>query len=139
MQKSGKLPVTTIEKKVAGTETILVIDDEECIRNLYKQTLEEEGYTVIEAADGQEGIDHYKMNKNLIDLVILDLSMPHLSGVEVLKQLKEIHSAIKIVICSGYTQQEQFDELREFGITDICPKPFTPQEILTKLRNTLDS
>ena len=138
-QKPKSVQLQDERIKVAGTETILVIDDEDFIRNLCKQTFQPEGYTVMEAADGIEGIEKFKINKDQIDLIILDLSMPNLSGTEAVKKLKEIDHDVKILICSGYAHQQQFDELKEFNIGGYCPKPFTPQDILTKIRNILDT
>src|SRR5262249_15513187 len=85
-----------------GTETILVVDDEETLRYLAKDLLEAYGYNVMLAADGQEALELFLRYKEKIDLVLLDMVMPRMSGRELYHKLLEINPAVKVVLSTGY-------------------------------------
>lgn len=121
-----------------GNESILIIDDEEMILHLGQEILEEFGYRVILARDGEEGMQAYERERERLDLILLDLSMPKLSGQELLKQVRQRDSRIKIVISSGYAESVDIPSLMELGANGVISKPYYPQNLLREIRKFLD-
>ena len=119
---------------VEGTESILVIDDEAVIRDFIKEGLEDLGYTVLTAEDGEIGIDIYKEKKEAIDLVILDLVLPKISGMITYQRLKEIDPQILVLLASGYSQKGQAQELLDQGVQGFMQKPFRLKELAREIR-----
>ncbi|MGM0461275.1 MAG: ABC transporter substrate binding protein [Fibrobacterota bacterium] len=112
------------EKILSGTETILLIDDEELIRMTAKRQLESLGYTVICAHDGVAGVDIFAEKAADIDLVILDMIMPRMGGREAFTALRDISPHIPIIIASGFSKDEDMNSLRKKGISGFLHKPF---------------
>jgi PAS domain S-box-containing protein len=119
---------------VEGTESILVIDDEEVIRDFIKEGLEDLGYTVLTAEDGEIGIDIYKEKKEEIKLVVLDLVLPKISGMITYQRLKEIDPQILVLLASGYSQKGQAQELLDQGVQGFMQKPFRLKELAREIR-----
>ena len=121
-----------------GTETILVAEDEESVRRLMKEVLEEDGYKVIEAADGEEAVNKFMENKDKIDLLLLDIVMPKMNGKEVYERIKKIKPDIKLLMASGYPA----DFITQKGIIEegfnFVAKPMSPTKLLMKVRGVLD-
>ena len=111
---------------------ILVVDDEELIRNVIKEYIENEGYSYIEAKDGLEAIDVVKMNDK-IDLIVMDIMMPNLDGFSACREIKKIKD-IPIIVLSA--RSEEFDKLTGFdlGIDDYITKPFSPKELIARIK-----
>ncbi len=114
---------------IKGTGMILVVDDELMIRHTYKEMLEECGYQVILAENGFEGIDQYVKHKDEIVLTILDMSMPRKSGMETFSELKLIKSDIKVLMASGFRQDERVMLSLTLGVSDFLQKPFTINQL----------
>ena len=118
---------------------LLVIDDEASVRTLIRQVLEEEGYKVKEATDGEEGLA--LLHSASIDLVITDIFMPHQEGIETIRVLRRQFPNIKIIAISGGGRRSRMDpplsEAQTFGAHHILAKPFTPQELLTAVNAVL--
>ncbi|GEM_PF-463973 len=121
-----------------GTETILLIDDEEVIRKLGKAILERKGYTVLLGCDGRDGLEVFCREQEHIDLVILDLTMPHLSGLEVLQQINLVAPETKVIMSSGYTDQKRADKLRRLGAAGFVAKPYNIKQLAENVRQILD-
>ncbi|NSW92741.1 MAG: PAS domain S-box protein [Firmicutes bacterium] len=121
--------------KISGNETILIVDDEKIVRNFTKRVLLKNGYKTLTAGDGQEAIDIYLNEWEKIDLVVLDLTMPKLSGKDVLVALKEINPSVKVLLTSGYL----FNDFKEpfFPECEFLHKPFTEGELLSQLKSLL--
>jgi signal transduction histidine kinase len=117
-----------------GKETLLIIDDEEVVRRSTQQLLRRMGYTVLDSADGADGLQTFEREEKL-DLILLDLSMPHMSGEEVLAALKERDPDVKVLIMTGYGP----DKGNIAGAAGIIRKPFTPEELDATIRQVLDS
>jgi two-component system KDP operon response regulator KdpE len=113
---------------------VLVIDDEPQIRRLLRLTLSDAGYAVREAATGQAGLD--EIARHSPDAVILDLGLPDLSGVEVLKRLREKH-AVPVLILSVFGQEARKVAALDAGADDYLTKPFGDGELLARLRAQL--
>jgi two-component system cell cycle sensor histidine kinase/response regulator CckA len=123
---------------VKGEESILVIDDEEVIRDLVEEGLEDFGYTVLTAENGEIGINMYKDKDREIDLVILDLILPRMSGMITYEKLKEIDPEITVLLSSGYSQRGQAQELLDRGVQGFIQKPFRLKELAREIRVLLD-
>ena len=136
---SSSSPIFQTESLPAGgTETILFADDEELILNLAKLILEEGGYSVLFASDGKECIDLFCQYKDQIDLVILDISMPKLSGGEVLTLIMSEDPEKKVMISSGHSDDFDTNRLRQAGAIDFLSKPYKPNDLLQRIRRVLD-
>jgi PAS domain S-box-containing protein len=125
------------KRSFRGTETILLVDDEPLIRNLGRTILETYGYTVMLAEDGQQALDVFSNNSNAIDLVILDLTMPVLSGRDALRLLRQIDPEIPVLFASGYSAEQAIDADSE-QVTGFVGKPFPPQQLASAVRQALD-
>ena len=121
-----------------GKETILVVDDEEIVRRVTCDLLKKLGYKPIPADSGDEALNIYREKKDKIDLVILDMLMPGLSGVDTFEQLKKIKPDVPVVFSTGYNQGIDYETLKEEGALDFLPKPFMIDRLATAMRKTLD-
>lgn len=124
-------------KTIKGKGNILVVDDESFLCNALKEILSWIGYSAVTFTDGAEGVKYFSQNHDSIDLVILDLMMPGISGRECIKHLKEIRNDVKIVISSGYALEEERQKLFKEGVIDILQKPFMSAQLSNMLHNAL--
>lgn len=129
---------TTFEFPSFGTETILLVDDEELIRNFGVEALQSVGYTCLTARDGKEALDIYSRQHKEISLVILDLVMPRMGGKQCLEELLKIDPNAKILIASGFMVDEQVRRLITQKAKGIVKKPFRAKELLRYVRSILD-
>lgn len=132
------------EKKPAissprGAETVLLIDDEIMILDVARDLLERLGYTVLKAESGNRAVEIYKKNKDRIDIVVLDMIMPKMSGSDTYDRLKEINPRIKVLLSSGYSINGQATEILDRGCNGFIQKPFKIEELSRKLREILDN
>lgn len=121
-----------------GHETILLVDDEETILDIGQAMLRAYGYTTIAAENGERAIEIYKMEKNRIDLVILDLGMPVMGGYKCLTELIRIDPEIKVIIASGYRDSDKITEALKGGAAGFIGKPYHLRDLLNKTREILD-
>ncbi len=129
---------TTQQMPAFGTETILLADDEELIRDLGKRILERSGYTVLTAANGIEALDLYNRERQKISLVILDLIMPEMGGRQCLRELLKIDPNARVLIASGFAANERTKEAIEPGARGFIGKPYDMKGMLKAVRNVLD-
>ena len=115
---------------------ILFADDDKICLDVSVQMLQRLGYAVLEAKDGQEAVEVYKNNKDRVDLVILDMRMPH-NGGNTFEQLKNINSDLKIMLISGYTEDSIIRELEKQGCNGFLQKPFDLMVLSKKIKNIL--
>jgi CheY-like chemotaxis protein len=121
-----------------GQETVLLIDDEEMIIDVGCGLLKELGYTVIGARSGQEALAIYRERHAEIDLVVMDMIMPGMSGGETFDRLKQINPRVKVLLSSGYSINGQASQIMERGCDGFIQKPFNLQQLSAKLRQILD-
>jgi signal transduction histidine kinase/ActR/RegA family two-component response regulator len=122
-----------------GQETILVVDDEEMIRMLVRDILEEIGYNVLSAADGIEAVELYKEKDGEIDLVILDMTMPGMGGRETFEKLKEMNPSVRAILSTGYAADERARQMLAMGVKAFVQKPYRIDDLASAVRRTLDS
>jgi PAS domain S-box-containing protein len=119
--------------------TVLVVDDEAAVRSMAKATLEHCGYRVLLAESGRGAIDLFRRMAPEVCLVILDLTMPGMSGDEVIPHLREIRPDVPVVATSGYNEETIFRRLAGKGVAGFIQKPYTWTELALKVKSVLDS
>jgi two-component system, cell cycle sensor histidine kinase and response regulator CckA len=129
---------TTSIMPAFGTETVLLVDDEEFVRDLGARILNKAGYNVLTATNGREALDLFKKERSQISLVILDLIMPEMGGTECLKELLKIDPQVRILVASGYSADASVKETIQMGAKGFVTKPFRFKELLRQVRKTLD-
>jgi len=122
-----------------GSETILLVDDEDITMEVGEEILRELGYTVITARNGLEALAAYKNSQDDIDLVILDMIMPDMGGGKTYDELKKINPDIKVLLSSGYSISGEASEILERGCNDFIQKPFNMKQLSEKMRHILDA
>ena len=127
------------ENQLHQRGTILVVEDEEALVRLLKKLLPREGYRVLTAMDGEEGLGLYQDHKAEIDVVLLDLGLPKMTGMDVIPKLKEQNPNVNIVIATGYLEPELKTELFHAGVRDCIHKPYLLTEVLEKLDAALEN
>lgn len=120
-----------------GSGTILVVDDEETIRALARKILEQSGMSVITAADGREGLDAFKKNADAINVVLLDMTMPHMNGNETFREMRRIRPDIPVVLTSGYNEQEATTRFAGKGLSGFIQKPYRFDSLIEVIRKAL--
>ena len=125
------------EKIFQGGETILLVDDEETIIDIGENILERFGYKTITVRSGEEAIELYKTEKDRIDLVILDLSMPGMGGHKCLKKLLKIDPKTKVIVASGYSAELHAKDTLASGAAAFIGKPYRLMDMLKKVRDVL--
>jgi len=122
-----------------GTETILLVDDEDMVLDIGKEILENLGYTAITAQSGTAAIQLFEHNRDNVALVVLDMIMPDMSGSETFDNLKKINPHIKVLLSSGYSIDGRATEILNRGCNGFIQKPFNLRQISQKIREILDN
>jgi two-component system, cell cycle sensor histidine kinase and response regulator CckA len=121
-----------------GSENILVVDDEEDIRELTVEALQDHGYQTFSAASGEQALEIYSRDRESIDLVVLDLNMPGMGGSRCLEEILKINPGAKALIASGYSASAQAGDVLSKGAAGFIGKPFQVHELLARVREVLD-
>ena len=129
----------SIEEIPGGTETILVIEDEEMLKDLVKVSLVSKGYTVLTAEDGMQGVELYRSHQKEIAVVLSDVGLPLLSGPDVFRKIREINPEAKVILASGFFDPETKSEMFKAGLKNFIQKPYMPDEVLQKIREVIDT
>ena len=130
-------PETRPAELAAGSETVLLVEDEEAVRGLARRVLEDCGYTVLVAEDARKALELERAEDGPIDLVLTDVVMPGRTGPELAQELLQRRPGLKVVLMSGYAQ----DTFARVGLSDDTPhleKPFTPAALVRAVRDALD-
>lgn len=113
----------------ASPFTILVIEDDEGVRQVVRRYLEGDGYRVLEAEDGQSGLDLIETHQGSLDLVLTDVDMPRIDGVTVAEVLAVLRPLLGVICMSGGLDESRWNERVELRPEAFLPKPFTPEEL----------
>jgi len=127
------------ESLEVGTEMILLVDDEEMVADIGKDMLEKLGYKILVAASGTDAIKLFNANRDQVELVILDMIMPDMSGGETFSRLKAIKPDTKILLSSGYSLNGRASKIMQQGCNGFIQKPFNLKQISRKIREILDA
>jgi CheY-like chemotaxis protein len=135
---TGLAPAQTRPASRGGRETILLVEDAEMVRELAQATLRDKGYTILEARHGREALALATQYQGSIDLLLTDVVMPQMSGRELAEQLQASRPPLKVLFMSGYTD----DAVVRHGLlaaeVDFLSKPFSPNLLVSKVREVLD-
>jgi two-component system cell cycle sensor histidine kinase/response regulator CckA len=121
-----------------GNETILLVEDEDMLKDAVLEVLLSKGYTVLTASDGEEALKIYARHRAEIGLLLSDIGLPKISGDELFRNVKQMNPKIKAIFASGYLEPHLKSELLKAGVKDFIQKPYIHAEVLRKVRETLD-
>ncbi|HEY1184948.1 MAG TPA: PAS domain S-box protein [Bryobacteraceae bacterium] len=127
-------PAAASTAAVQGSGVVLVVDDEKLVRDMVKKALERYGYTVLLADGGVAAIDLLKRHPGDIALVVLDLSMPRMSGEEALPELRKIRPEVKVLVSSGYSESETMTTFKGQRVSGFIQKPYTGAGLAEKVK-----
>ena len=130
---------TTTLKNNNNNYSILIAEDEEILRNMVSETLTKEGYRIYTAEDGDQAINIYKDKWPKIDLVLLDLVMPKVSGVDAFTEMKSINPDVKVIVTTGYSFNNNIQDLISEGVKDIIMKPYKLSDLLNTVLKRLSN
>ena len=136
-EKIAPQPVHEVKDELSGSGVILLVDDEEVVRRFAATMLADLGYTVLEAANGQQAIELFQRNASNIMLVILDLSMPVMNGEECLRRLRSIKPDVPVLLSSGFTETEAARRFQSAGAATFLQKPYTAQHLADLVKYAL--
>ncbi len=122
---------------MAQASSILVVDDEDALRNVLSSELESEGYTIATAGDGDEAIN--VLQQQTFDLVLLDIKMPRVDGFEVLRFIKDRFPKTKVIMLTGFADLKNAIESKKLGAEDFVSKPYDLVDLLTTIERVLTS
>lgn len=128
-----------LENSVGGVETILLAEDDALVRQMAVSSLQDFGYTVIVADDGEEAVNKFIKNKDNIQLLLFDLIMPKKTGKEAYDEIKLMKPDIRVLFTSGYAHDIVRQKVALGDDVEIVSKPFSPKDLLKKVRNVLDA
>ena len=126
------------ESDWTGSGTILVVDDEESVRLVAAELLRSMGFEVVMAEDGLQALDRYRNSAVPIRAVLMDLTMPHLDGVETFRELRRLDPACRVVLTSGYNEQEAIQDFLGKGLAAFVQKPFLRADLVRALQQALE-
>ena len=127
-----------VSELLKGRETVLLVDDEDIVADVADQMLKKLGYEVIVARNGKEAIEYYEPKRDEIDMVILDMIMPDMSGGDVYDRLKEINPHAKVLLSSGYSIEGQAADILKRGCDGFIQKPFSLQALSIRIKEVLE-
>jgi two-component system, cell cycle sensor histidine kinase and response regulator CckA len=130
-------PESAVVPDFAGTGTVLVVDDEDVVRQTAKHTLERYGYEVLTAVDGSEAVDLYQQRPTGIALVLLDLTMPVMGGEEALRRMQAINPQVRVLLSSGYNEVEAVQRFAGKGLAGFLQKPYTAAALAEKVKEVI--
>jgi two-component system, cell cycle sensor histidine kinase and response regulator CckA len=125
------------------TGTVLLVDDEETVLDVGRRMLEKMGFLVLDAANGREATEIYRKRADLsgpeagIACVLLDLTMPEMDGEEAFRELRRIHPGVRVILCSGYNEQESMARFAGKGLAGFIQKPYRYAALMEKIREVL--
>jgi two-component system, cell cycle sensor histidine kinase and response regulator CckA len=137
--KKSDAQATTPTADYSGSETILVVEDEEMMITIVTEMLKSNGYNVLQARDGAEGYELFSKHRDIISAVILDMGLPKISGEDLFKKMKELDRSVRVVVASGFTDASLRETLSKDGVKAYIQKPYKPADILAVIRQVVDA
>ncbi|MFH1020307.1 MAG: PAS domain S-box protein [Pseudomonadota bacterium] len=132
-------PVGQILDIPRGEGLILVVDDDELVRGMAEEVLSAVGYTVLTAANGQEGVDLYRQHRERIKAVLLDMAMPVMSGREAFIGMQKINPGVKVLLASGFRKDNRVEEILRLGVKDFLQKPYTITKLASAIKKVIET
>jgi PAS domain S-box-containing protein len=126
-----------IDEAWQGSGTLLLVDDEEIVRDVVCEMLEQLGFSILTAADGREALDLYRDRSREIAAIVLDMTMPHMSGEETFRQLRRLNPDVPVILSSGYAEQDVVSQFAGKGLSGFIQKPYTLDNLRTALRGLM--
>ena len=130
-------PIAPNEPQLTSSGTILVVDDEAAVRDVASQLLQSLGFATLLAADGNQALVVYREHRSEIVCVLMDLTMPSLDGEETFRELRRIDPGVRVLLMSGYNEQDAIARFVGKGVAGFIQKPFTLQELTQRLRTLM--
>jgi CheY-like chemotaxis protein len=137
IEETGSGIMGRIPRKQSAPQTILLVEDEEMLRDLGVTILEGEGYRVLAAKDGMEAVALFEAHRDDIGLVVCDLGLPRLGGREAFLKMKESRPGVRAIVASGYLEPAIRSEMLKAGVLDTIQKPYDFNDLLTKIRSAI--
>lgn len=119
-------------------DTVLIVEDEQNLRDLLRMMLVENGFKVLQAADGIEAVEIFASHKDEIGVVLSDLGLPRLGGWDAFLKMKEINPDLRGILASGFFDPKVRTEIIASGARDFIPKPYNSEKIITLIRSLLN-
>ena len=123
----------------ARAQTIMIVEDEEMLRDLAVHILSGEGYNVLAAKDGMEAVEMFTKHRDEVGLVVCDLGLPRLGGREVFLKMKEVKASVRAIVASGYLEPAMRSEILKAGVIDTIQKPYDFRELIEKIHSVIGS
>jgi CheY-like chemotaxis protein len=132
-------PIAKIDAQPTVTSnssaTVLIVEDEEKMLHALGKILAKEGYKVLKASDGEMALDTYQRHEDTIDVVLLDMGLPKISGRDVLLRMKNRNPDVKVIIASGHFEDELNSDIDQAGVKHLLRKPYMPDEVIKILQS----
>jgi len=122
---------------ISQSQTILIVEDEDAFQKLLANNLENLGYSILTAADGLEAIELFEEHRQIIDIVLLDIGLPLVSGHAVLQKIRETNTTVKVIVMTGYDIDEIMPNIDALSVNDIIQKPFDIDYMIDRVREIL--
>ncbi len=132
-RQKGEVEPAAVSREVHGTGTVLVIDDEEAVRDVARAALESAGYRVLMAEDGVRGLEAFGAGGTDLVCVVVDVSMPRMNGEETFRRLRSIDPAVPILVTSGFTERDARERFSGNDVAGFIQKPFRATELVNKI------
>lgn len=120
-------------------QTVLIVDDEDVIRDLIADVLLDRGYRVLTAANGKDAVEIVRAEKTAIDLVVLDMLMPDMDGRRTFEQMKDIVPGIRVLIATGFGREDIAQSLLQLGVCGVVSKPFHIDDLMKLIDSNVGS
>lgn len=120
-----------------GPQTILLVDDEVMVRDFFEHILQTAGYQVITAGNGQEGLVLYQQHRANIDLVLSDIEMPYMTGLELFRAIKREDNEVRCLLFSGGAREQEVGRLKTDGLLGFLYKPISIKVLINEIKNAL--
>ena len=133
------LPAAQSLDIMRGEGLILVVDDDELVRSMAEDVLLAVGYSVLTAANGQEGVDLYRQHQARIKAVLLDMAMPVMSGREAFVEMQKINPEVRVLLASGFRKDNRVEEILQLGVKDFLQKPYTITSLASAVKKVIEA